>query len=256
MNTSAHSSQPASNYGGGVSPAPAFVTTHWSLVLTARDENSSKSSEALEALCRTYWFPLYAFVRRQGRSPHDAQDLTQEFFARLLEKEYLKAATREKGRFRTFLLVALKRFLANDWDRQHAQKRGGAMLVLPIDPELAESRFLAGPARELQPDLLFDRQWALTLLDRTMTKLREEYIATGRARLFELLRGCLTKDESALSYSEIAARLNLTEPAVKMAVQRLRARYRELLRSEIAHTVASQEEIEEEIRHLFSTFGP
>lgn len=256
MNRSASSSPPSSTAPELRSPRPAFVTTHWSVVLTARDENSSKSGEALEALCRTYWFPLYAFVRRQGRSPHDAQDLTQEFFARLLEKEYLKSAAQEKGRFRTFLLVALKRFLANDWDRQHAQKRGGSSLIVPIDPELAESRFLAGPAHELQPDLLFDRQWALTLLDRTMTRLHDEYVSTGRTRLFELLRSCLVKDESALPYAEIAARLHLSEAAVKMAVQRLRARYREILRAEIAHTVETPEEIEAEVRHLFSTFGP
>lgn len=254
MNTS-HSASSESS-GANVLPRPAFVTTHWSIVLSARDQDSPKSSEALEALCRTYWFPLYAFVRRQGRSPHDAQDSTQEFFARLLEKGYLNSATQDRGRFRTFLLVALKRFLANEWDRQQAQKRGGATLVLPIDPELAESRFMAGPAHELQPDLLFDRQWALTLLDRTMLRLQEEYVSSGRAKLFELLRGCLTKDESALPYVEIATRLNLTEPAVKMAVQRLRARYREILRAEIADTVAGPEEIEEEIRHLFSTFGP
>ena len=256
MNTSAHSALPGSTSGNVPSLRPAFVTTHWSVVLTARDENSSKSSEALEALCRTYWFPLYAFVRRQGRNPHDAQDLTQEFFARLLEKDYLKSATQEKGRFRTFLLMALKRFLANEWDRQSAQKRGGAVRVVPIDPEFAESRFVAGPAHELQPDLLFDRQWACTLLERTMARLHEEYVATGRAKLFELLRGCIAKDESALPYAEIATRLNLTEPAVKMAVQRLRARYREILRTEIADTVTGPEEVEEEIRHLFSTFGP
>lgn len=256
MNTSTHSAAASEAFGAKVLPRSAFVTTHWSVVLTARNEDSSKSSEALEALCRTYWFPLYAFVRRQGRHPHDAQDLTQEFFARLLEKEYLKSATQEKGRFRTFLLVALKRFLANDWDRRHAQKRGGVSLIVPIDPELAESRFMAAPPHELQPDLLFDRQWALTLLDRTMTRLHDEYVATGRTKLFELLRGCLAKDESALPYAEIAMRLNLTEPAVKMAVQRLRARYREVLRNEIADTVAAPEEIEEEIRHLFSTFGP
>ena len=254
MNTSAHSAPPESSSANV--PRPAFVTTHWSLELSARNQDSSKSSDALEALCRTYWFPLYAFVRRQGRSPHDAQDLTQEFFTRLLEKGYLNSATQEKGRFRTFLLVALKRFLANEWDKQHAQKRGGSARIIPIDPELAESRFVAGPAHELQPDLLFDRQWAVTLLDHTMTRLRDEYISTGRAKLFELLRGCLAKDESALPYTEIAARLNLTEPAVKMAVQRLRARYREILRAEIADTVAGPEEVEEEIRHLFSTFSP
>ncbi|MBE0541252.1 MAG: sigma-70 family RNA polymerase sigma factor [Verrucomicrobia bacterium] len=233
-----------------------FVTTHWSVVLSAQDSSSPQSNQALETLCRTYWFPLYAFVRRLGHSPHDAQDFTQEFFARVLEKGYLKAAEREQGRFRTFLLVALKRFLANEWDRQHAQKRGGFTPIVSIDQELAESRFAAEPAHQLQPDVLFDRQWALTLLERTMTRLQEEYTATGRAKLFEFLRGCLAKDESALPYAGIAGRMNLTEAAVKMAVQRLRARYRDILRSEIADTVASPAEVEEEIRHLFATFGP
>lgn len=225
-------------------------------MLSAREQDSPRNREALETLCRTYWFPLYAFVRRQGRSPHDAQDLTQEFFARLLEKEYLKSAAQEKGRFRTFLLVAFKRFLANEWDRQHAQKRGGGAAIVSIDQELAESRFAAEPMHQIQPDLLFDRQWALTLLERTMTRLHEEYVSSGRAKLFELLRGCLAKDESALPYVEIASRLNLTEAAVKMAVQRMRARYREILRAEIADTVVTPVEVEEEIRHLFSTFGP
>lgn len=237
------------------SQQPVFLTTHWSVVLSAQDEDSPQSAEALAKLCGAYWFPLYAFVRRLGRSPHDAQDLTQEFFARLLEKDYLKSAARDKGRFRTFLLVALKRFLANEWDRQHAQKRGGFTPVVSIDQELAESRFAAEPAHHLQPDLLFDRQWAMTLLEHTMTRLHDEYLSSGRAKLFELLRGCLARDESALPYAEIAARLNLTEAAVKMAVQRLRARYREILREEISGTVASAEEIEEEIRHLFSTFA-
>lgn len=236
-------------------PRPAFLTTHWSVVLSAQDRSSAKSDAALETLCRTYWFPLYAFARRQGYAAHDAQDLTQEFFARLLKKEYLKSAERDKGRFRTFLLVALKRFLANEWDRQHAQKRGGFAPVVSIDQELAESRFASEPAHHLQPDVLFDRQWAMTLLDRTMMQLRNEYVTSGRARLFELLQACLAKDESALSYAEIAVQLNLTEAAVKMAVQRLRARYREILREQIADTVSSPEEIEEEIRHLFSTFG-
>jgi len=234
---------------------PAFVTTHWSVVLSAQDKDSPHARQALETLCRAYWFPLYSFVRRQGQSPHDAQDLTQEFFARLLEKEYLKSANQEKGRFRTFLLVALKHFLANEWDRQHAQKRGGFTPVVSIDQDFAESRFAAEPAHQLQPDVLFDRQWATSLLGRTMSQLLDEYVASGRAKLFELLRGCLARDESALTYAEIARQLNLTEAAVKMAVQRLRARYREILRAQIAETVASPEEIEDEIRHLFSTFG-
>jgi DNA-directed RNA polymerase specialized sigma24 family protein len=233
-----------------------FVTTHWSVVLSAREPDSPHSAAALETLCRSYWYPLYAWLRRQGRPPHDAQDLTQGFFARLLQKDYLQAVAREKGRFRTFLLVAFKRFLANEWDREHAQKRGGFAPVVPIDQEFAESRFAAEPSHNVPPDVLFDRHWARTLLERAMTQLQEEYVASGRAKLFEYLQSCLAREESALPYAAIAARLNLTEPAVKMAVHRLRARYRDILRAEIAHTVSSPEEIEEEIRHLFASFGP
>jgi RNA polymerase sigma factor (sigma-70 family) len=242
--------------GEGRSNQPAFLTTHWSVVLSAQNLDSPQSAEALAKLCSDYWFPLYAFVRRQGHGPHDAQDLTQEFFARVLEKEYLKSAAREKGKFRTFLLVAIKRFLANEWDRQHAQKRGGFAPVVSIDQEEAESRLDSELGHNLQPDVLFDRQWAVTLLERTMKRLREEYVTSGRARLFEFLRSALAREESAMPYAEIASQLNLSEAAVKMAVQRLRARYRELLRAEIAGTVSGEEEIEEEIRHLFSTFGP
>jgi RNA polymerase sigma factor (sigma-70 family) len=232
-----------------------FVTTHWSLVLSARDPHSPRSHEALESLCRTYWYPLYSYARRTGHSPPDAEDLTQGFFARLLEKDYLKTVAREKGRFRTFLLVALKRFLANEWDRQHAQKRGGFAPVVLIDQDQAESRFASEPAHNLSPDLLFDRQWALTLLERTMTQLRQEYAASGRAQLFESLSGCLARDKLAPPYAEIADHLKLTEPAVKMAVHRLRVRYREILQHEIAQTVSAPEEIDGEIRHLFSAFG-
>jgi DNA-directed RNA polymerase specialized sigma24 family protein len=245
--------------GSSTTPAPSdawFVTTHWSVVLSARQPESPQSAAALETLCRTYWYPLYAYLRRQGRSPQDAQDLTQGFFARLLQKDYLHAVAREKGRFRTFLLVAFKRFLANEWDREHAQKRGGFAPVVSIDEALAESRFAAELSQNVPPDVLFDRQWAMTLLERTMTQLQQEYVASGRAQLFEYLQSCLVREESALPYAEIAARLNLTEAAVKMAVHRLRARYREILRAEIAHTVSSPEEVEEEIRHLFSAFGP
>ena len=234
---------------------PAFVTTHWSVVLSAQDQQSPASAEALAKLCSTYWFPLYSFIRRQGRTAHDAQDLTQEFFARLLEKDYLKNAAREKGKFRSFLLMMLKHFLANEWDRQHALKRGGFTTVLSIDPEQAETRFAAEPSLQLQPEVLFDRQWAMTLLQRTMTLLQEEYDGTGRARLFELLRPCLAKEQSALPYARIAEQLQLSEAAVKMAVQRLRARYREILRQEITATVSTPEEVDEEIRYLFASFG-
>jgi RNA polymerase sigma-70 factor (ECF subfamily) len=232
-----------------------FVTTHWSVVLSAQDSRGRGAREALESLCRDYWFPLYSYARRTGHAPPEAEDLTQGFFARLLEKDYLKAAAQDKGRFRTFLLVALKRFMANEWDRQHAQKRGGFAPMVSIDQELAESRFAAEPAHNLSPDLLFDRQWAVTLLERTMTQLRTEYAATGRAHLFECLCNCITKDESAPPYAEIANRLHLTEAAVKMAVHRLRGRYREILQHEIAQTVSTPEEIEGEIRHLFAAFG-
>lgn len=224
-------------------------------MLSAQDKVSPRTVEAMESLCRTYWYPLYAYARRGGYSPADAEDVTQGFFARLLEKDYLKSAAREKGRFRTFLLVAFKRFLANEWDREHALKRGGFVPTISIEQELAESRFGNEPVDRLQPDVLFDRQWATALIECVMARLEQEYLASGRAKLFEYLRGCLARDESALPYAQIAERLNLTEAAVKMAVQRLRARYREILRDEIAHTVSSAADVEEEIRHLFSTFG-
>ncbi|MGH7968804.1 MAG: RNA polymerase sigma factor [Limisphaerales bacterium] len=225
-------------------------------MLSARAKDSPRSAAALETLCRTYWYPLYAYLRRQGQPAPDAQDLTQGFFARLLQKEYLQAAAREKGKFRTFLLVALKRFLANEWDREHALKRGGFAPVVSIDQEVAESRFAAERSHNVQPDVLFDRQWAMTVLERTMAQLQKEYVASGRAKLFEYVQSCLAREESALPYAAIAARLKLTEPAVKMAVYRLRASYREILRAEIAHTVSAPEEIEEEIRYLFCAFGP
>jgi RNA polymerase sigma-70 factor (ECF subfamily) len=214
-----------------------FVTTHWSIVLSAREKDSPQSAAALETLCRTYWYPLYAFVRRQGKTPEDAQDLTQEFFARLLAKDYLKSVAQEKGKFRTFLLVAFKRFLANEWDRQHAQKRGGFSSVVSINQEVAESRFASEPSHNVQPDVVFDRQWAMALLEHSMLQLQEEYIASGRSKLFERLQPCLGREESALPYAEIAARLNLTEPAVKMAVQRLRALSRNLARANCPHSL-------------------
>jgi RNA polymerase sigma factor (sigma-70 family) len=245
---------PISSDSDGSNREAVFVTTHWSLVLSAQNRSSPRSAAALESLCRAYWYPLYAYARRAGQNPADAEDLTQGFFARLLEKDYLKSATRYKGRFRTFLLVAFKRYSADEWDRQHAQKRGGFASSISIDQESAESRYASEPAHHLQPDVLFDRQWARTLLERTLSRLQDEYVGTGRAKLFELLRSCLAGEESALPYSHIAARLDLTEAAVKMAVHRLRTRYREILAEEIAGTVSSPEEVEEEIRHLFSAF--
>jgi RNA polymerase sigma-70 factor (ECF subfamily) len=234
---------------------PRFLTTHWSVVIRAGVDDTADAQAALSELCGVYWYPLYAFVRRLGRSPQDAEDLTQAFFARLLEKNYIAAADQEKGRFRTFLLVALKRFLANRWDREHAQKRGGFATVVSLDQGVAESRFEAEPAHDERPDMLFERQWAMTLLEQVLGRLQAEYAATDRAELFGHLRACLTKDEAALPYAEIGARLNLSEGAVKMAVQRLRVRYRELLREEIAKTVDSPDDIEDELRQLFAVFS-
>jgi RNA polymerase sigma-70 factor (ECF subfamily) len=234
---------------------PVFVTTHWSVVLSARQKDSPQSAAALETLCRTYWYPLYAYVRRQGHSPPDAQDLTQEFFARLLQKDYLKAAAREKGQFRTFLIVALKRFLANEWDRLRAQKRGGGQPLLSFDTELAEQRYRVESVEGATADRIFERRWALTLLDRTMTRLREEFAAAGKAGEFAPLKICLTAERGEISCAEIAASLGMSEGAARVAVHRLRKRFREVFREEIAHTVSSADEIEEEVRYLMGVLA-
>ena len=224
-------------------------------MLSARQKDSPQSLAALETLCRTYWYPLYAYVRRQGQSPHDAQDLTQEFFARLLQKDYLKAAAREKGRFRTFLLVALKRFLANEWDRLRAQKRGGGVQSVSLDTELAEQRYLVEPVEGASADRVFERRWALTLLDRTMARLREEFARAGKESDFNHLKTCLTADRGEISYATIAGALGMSESTARVAVHRLRRRFRELFREEIAHTVSQPEDIEEEVRYLMSVLA-
>jgi RNA polymerase sigma-70 factor (ECF subfamily) len=231
------------------------VTTHWSVVLSARKKDSPESAAALETLCRTYWYPLYAYVRRQGHSPPDSQDLTQEFFARLLQKDYLKAAAREKGRFRTFLIVALKRFLANEWDRVRAQKRGGGQPLLSLDTELAEQRYRIEPAESTPAERIYERRWALTLLDHTMQRLREEFVAAAKADEFDRLKSCLTAERGEISYAAIAAALAVSEGAARVAVHRLRKRFREVFREEIAHTVSSAEEIEDEVRYLMSVLA-
>jgi RNA polymerase sigma factor (sigma-70 family) len=234
--------------------AGQFAATHWSAIVRAGGPDSHAASEALEQLCRVYWYPLYAFARRHGCSPSDAEDLTQSFFARLLEQNFIARADPEKGRFRTFLLTLFKRFLANEWHREHAQKRGGFRAVVSIDSALAESRFEAEPAHGEQPDALFERQWAMTLLDQVMDRLREEYVASGRGSLFEQLEACLIQDAAALPYADIAVRLNLTEAAIKMAMHRLRARYQAILREEIGKTVARPEDVELELQDLFNAF--
>ena len=226
-----------------------FLTTHWSVVLSAREQQSSQSAAALETLCRTYWQPLYAYVRRQGYSSADAQDLTQEFFARLLQKHYLHSVARAKGKFRTFLLVMLKRFLADEWDKARAQKRGGGQ-VFCVDWSSAETRFLQQPVEHLTPEKVFEQRWALTLLDQVYARLEREYSEQGRGAMFEALRFALTGSRSTVPYADLARQLQTTDGAVRVAVHRLRQRYRELLREAIADTVSGPEEVEEELRHL------
>ena len=230
--------------------AGAFASTRWSVVLAASGDDS-RARAALTTLCHGYWYPLYAYVRRQGHAPHDAQDLTQEFFARLIEKNWLSAVARERGRFRSFLLSAMKHFLANEWDKSHAQKRGGAVSFISINDE-AESRYAAEPSAP-DDEALYDRRWALTMLDRVLMRLRSEHADAGKIEQFDALKGALTGD--APPYAEIAVRLRTTEGAVKVAVHRLRERYRELLRAEIADTVTQSMEVEEELRHLFSVLA-
>jgi RNA polymerase sigma factor (sigma-70 family) len=235
-----------------VASQPQFVPTRWTVVLAAQQKGSPTSQEALESLCRAYWFPLYVFVRRQGHGPADAEDLTQEFFARLLAKDYLKAVDREKGRFRTFLLIALKRFLANEWDRTRAQKRGGENLHVSLDTTAAETRYEMEPSLEQAPERTYDRRWAIALLDRTMNGLREEFAKAGKKTEFEHLKIFLTAEKGSVDIAAIAKAVGTTEGNLRVAVHRLRRRYRELFREEIAHTVSTPEEIDGEVRHLIS----
>ncbi|MBI5387006.1 MAG: sigma-70 family RNA polymerase sigma factor [Verrucomicrobia bacterium] len=239
-------------------PSPGadyFATTHWSLVLTAQHGNPARAHEALSVLCRTYWYPLYAFVRRQGHGPHDAQDLTQEFFARLLAKNYLADVAREKGKLRSFLLAALKHFLANEWDRARAAKRGGAQAPISLDDTDAETRYLLEPADVMSADRIFERRWALTLLDQVLRRLRTEQADAGKLVAYEQLKPCLTGPKESAPYAELATKLGMTEGAVKVAAHRLRRRYRELLREEIAQTVASPAEVDDEIRHIIAVLS-
>jgi len=227
----------------------AFTTTHWSVVLTAA-QDSPRSEDALATLCGVYWRPLYVYVRRRGYGEHDAQDLTQAFFARLLEKNYVAQADREKGRFRSFLLASMNHFLANEWDRSSTLKRGGGATFIPW--EEFNDGTQTGVASQLSPDHLYERQWALTLLDQVFTCLREECAAAGKGELFEALRPYLSGEKGAASHAEAAKPLGMTAGAVQVAVHRLRRRYGELLCAEIAHTVSSPGEIDEELRHLFA----
>ena len=229
----------------------AFCTTHWSVVLAAGQADASTSLSALEELCRTYWFPLYAYVRRCGHQPEEAQDLTQDFFLRLIEKQSLRLADPARGKFRSFLLTSLKHFLINEWAKARAVKRGGGQLFRPLDWDEAEIRYLAEPSRELTPDRLFDKRWAVAVVEQAQHRLREEYTAANKLPLFEQLQGHVW-GEGTGGYAEAAARLNTTEGALRIAAHRMKNRFRILLREEVAHTAASADEIDGELRHLIS----
>jgi len=246
---------PDSEHGCSSDRQEWFVTTHWSVVLEARDQRSPQAAAALEQLCRTYWYPLYAYVRRRGYGEHDAQDLAQGFFARLVERNYLEAVGRQKGKFRSFLLAALNHFVSDEWDRARAEKRGGRETFISLDDQTAEDRYRQEPADELSPERIYERRWAMTLLDQVLRQLEAEFAATGRLRLFEQLKVFLLDEKGVGSYAETAARLEMTEGALRVAVHRLRQRYGELFRDEIAHTVASPDEIEDEVRHLLSVLS-
>ena len=241
---------PGDEYIGGLVPQrPEFNTTHWSVVLAVRGE-STEAREALEKLCKVYWYPLYAFIRRQGHRPEDAEDVIQGFFARLLQRKDLETVQRERGRFRSYLLVSLKHFLINEQCRARTEKRGGGRPLIRLDELQAEKKFAQEPVDKSTPEKIFERRWAMALLDKVLERLRKEYEVTDRVRLFETLRCFLSDEPAEQSQAEIGARLGLSTGAVKQAVRRLRQRYRELLREEVANTVATAADIDDEVRHL------
>jgi RNA polymerase sigma-70 factor (ECF subfamily) len=232
----------------------AFPTTHWTEVLAAGKRSTPESRRALEALCQTYWYPLYTYVRRRGYSADQAQDLVQAFLLRFLEKSYLDDVRRERGRFRCFLLASVQHFLSNEWDRERAKKRGGGVPPVPLILETAEHRYNLEPADTLTPETIFDRQWALAVLEQVHAQLRGEFDRAGKTLQFDCLSAFLTADEPP-SYAESATLLNLSEGAVRVAVHRLRRRYGQLLRSTLSQTVSSPSDVDEEIRFLRSALS-
>jgi RNA polymerase sigma factor (sigma-70 family) len=229
-----------------------FATTHWSVVLLAGQEESPDAASALEKLCRTYWYPLYAYARRQGHGPPEGQDLTQQFFAMFLEKKYFNLANPDRGRFRSFLLASFKHFLTNEFHRGRAAKRGGRCTFVSWDEADAEARYGNEPAHEMTPDRLFEQTWALALLEKAMRALQEEYSRTGREKLFATLHHFLSGEKSEVTYAQIGESLQMSESAIKMAVSRLRQRYGQMLRREVAHTLNCGNDLEEELRFLLA----
>jgi RNA polymerase sigma factor (sigma-70 family) len=225
------------------------------VVIKAQSETSPETRNALETLCRGYWYPLYAYARRAGRSPHDAEDLTQQFFAHLLEKDWLRTAAPEKGRFRAFLLVALKRFMAKEWHRSTAQKRGGVQHPLPLETADAERRYAGEPVEALAADEIYERRWAMTLLDQALEQLRAEFSSAGKIVEFDCLKQWLSAERDQIPYADLASRLGGSEGAARVAVHRLRKRFRQIFRERIAFTIADGEDLDEEIRHLVAVLG-
>jgi RNA polymerase sigma-70 factor (ECF subfamily) len=232
-----------------------FATTQWSIVLAAGDAGRDDARDALTQLCESYWYPLYAYVRRRGYSANDAQDLTQAFFAQLLEKQTIKAADPQRGKFRSFLLASMDHFLANERERAKAKKRGGDRVQLSLDFAFGESRVNLEPTHDVTPERLFVRHWALTLLDVVVRRLEEEFQAAGKAKQFELLRDALSGGRQRLPYAKLAVELAMTPEAVRQAAHRMRRRYRALLREEVARTVSQPGDVDEEIRSLFESLG-
>lgn len=247
--TAVPSSNPSS------APGDIFATTHWTVVLAAGQRHTPQSDHALEELCRTYWFPLYAYVRRHGHAKADAEDLVQAFFARFLAKNYLEGLSEERGRFRAFLLAALKNFLSNDWKKSQRLKRGGGETPLSLDWKTADTKFQVAATHEPSPDQAYDREWALALLAKVIAHLQAECAADGKARLFEQLKVFLAAGKGETAHAEVAQALGMEEGAVRVAVHRLRKRYRVLLREEIAQTLSDPALVEEELRALFGAFS-
>ncbi len=243
--------------GSDASSAPddVFATTHWTVVLAAGSRSTPQADLALEKLCRAYWFPLYAYVRRRGHTREDAEDLTQAFFARFLAKNYLSGLSAERGRFRAFLLASLKNFHINEWDKSQRQKRGGGQTPLSLDWQMADTQFQVASTAEPGPDQAFDREWALALLSTVIERLQKECEVDGKAGLFEQLKMFLTLSGDEPAHADAAQRLGMEPGAVRVAVHRLRKRYRQLLRDEIAQTLANAADVDEEMRALFGAFS-
>lgn len=232
-----------------------FVTTSWTNLMLARQEGSPEAGEALERLCATYWYPLYVYVRRTGQSAEDAEDLTQAFFTQVLEKNYLGAADRKKGKFRSFLLAALNHFLCNEWDYRKAAKRGGGKPMLSLDEKTPEDRYLLEPSTDLSPEVIYENRWAHTVLEQALRRMEEEYASPKKRRQFEALKPFLTEEAGPAGYAAVAEELGMNPNSVAVTVHRMRQRFGELVREEVGRTVARPEEVDSEMRHLCDVLG-